>query len=207
MNAKQLHGVFVSICELMEKNKDYLIELDSKNGDGDLGLSMAGGYRAVCDAMASSEETDLGKWMLTASREFNEAAPSSLGTITSFGIMGMAKSLKGKTDATPKDCADALNAGVEKIMEKAGSKPGEKTILDALCPGTQTFAQLCETDVLTAAEQAAKAASEGSESTREMRSVHGRAAYYGDKSIGVLDGGSVVGKLIFEGIYNYVNEK
>ena len=47
---------------------------------------------------------------------------------------------------------------------------------------------------------AAKAAATGSESTRQMRSVHGRAAYYGDKSIGLLDGGSVVGKLIFEGI-------
>ena len=33
-----------------------------------------------------------------------------------------------------------------------------------------------------------------------MKSVHGRAAYYAEKSIGILDGGSVVGKLIFEGI-------
>jgi hypothetical protein len=33
-----------------------------------------------------------------------------------------------------------------------------------------------------------------------MRSVHGRAAYYGDKSIGILDGGSVAGRLIFEAV-------
>jgi hypothetical protein len=36
-----------------------------------------------------------------------------------------------------------------------------------------------------------------------MKSVHGRAAYYGEKSIGILDGGSVAGKLIFQGIYVY----
>ena len=33
-----------------------------------------------------------------------------------------------------------------------------------------------------------------------MQAVHGRAAYSASRSIGVLDGGPVVGKLIFEGI-------
>lgn len=47
-------------------------------------------------------------------------------------------------------------------------------------------------------KKAARAAAEGSERTRQMRSVHGRAAYYGDGSIGQLDGGSVVGRIIFE---------
>ena len=48
--------------------------------------------------------------------------------------------------------------------------------------------------------KAAKAAREGSEGTRAMKAVWGRAAYYGEKSLGVLDGGSVVGALIFEAI-------
>ena len=47
-------------------------------------------------------------------------------------------------------------------------------------------------------EAAAEKAAQGSESTKEMKSVHGRAAYYAEQSIGILDGGSVVGKLIFE---------
>ena len=45
---------------------------------------------------------------------------------------------------------------------------------------------------------AAEAAARGSESTANMPAVHGRAAYYGEKSIGLVDGGSVVGRLIFE---------
>ena len=36
-----------------------------------------------------------------------------------------------------------------------------------------------------------------------MKAVWGRAAYYGEKSIGVLDGGSVVGKLVFRGIADW----
>ena len=48
---------------------------------------------------------------------------------------------------------------------------------------------------------AALAAAAGAEATRNMKPVHGRAAYYGEKSLGHLDGGAVVGKLIFEALW------
>ena len=47
----------------------------------------------------------------------------------------------------------------------------------------------------------------GSEATRQMVAVHGRAAYYAERSIGILDGGSVGGKLIFKGIAGYYGAK
>jgi dihydroxyacetone kinase len=91
-------------------------------------------------------------------------------------------------------------------MEKAGSKPGEKTILDSLCPALEALqAHIADGDMKKAFAEAAAAAAKGSEDTRQMLPKHGRAAYYGDKSLGVLDGGSVVGKLIFETISDYCN--
>lgn len=67
--------------------------------------------------------------------------PSSLGTILSFGMMGMARTLRGKTEADVVTAAQALQAGVEAIMDKAESKPGEKTILDALTPGATALVE------------------------------------------------------------------
>ncbi|MDR0400872.1 MAG: dihydroxyacetone kinase subunit L, partial [Treponema sp.] len=128
------------------------------------------------------------------------AAPSSLGTIISFGFMGMAKALKGKEDAGAAELAAAMEAGLANIMEKAKSKPGEKTILDSLCPAVEALKAHAAEGRAAMYQAAARAAAEGSEASRNMRSVHGRAAYYGDKSIGVLDGGSVVGSLIFQGL-------
>jgi dihydroxyacetone kinase len=113
--------------------------------------------------------------------------------------MGMAKALKGKEEAGLEEVSAALEAGLANIMEKAKSKPGEKTILDSLCPAVQALKN-SGGDKAAAWAGAAQAAAVGSESTRAMKSVHGRAAYYGEKSIGILDGGSVVGKFIFEGI-------
>ena len=51
-----------------------------------------------------------------------------------------------------------------------------------------------------AATAAAVAAGEGAERTRGMTPRHGRAAYYGEKNLGRLDGGAVAGQLIFEAL-------
>jgi dihydroxyacetone kinase len=204
MNVQTLREALKAVSDLMGTNRDYLIELDQQNGDGDLGISMSAGYKAVADYLSETEEKDLGKLFMKCGGVFNEAAPSSLGTITSMGMMGMAKALKGKEEAALSEIVPAMEGGLASIMEKAKSKPGEKTILDALCPAVEALKNAGGGDKLAAWEAAANAAAEGSEKTRTMKSVHGRAAYYGEKSVGVLDGGSVVGKLLFEGIYAYL---
>ena len=218
MNAKSLAGAMLSISRLMTENRDYLVELDQQNGDGDLGIYMAAGFKAVSDYLAavladgspadgsSAGEKDLGKLFFRASGLFNEAAPSSLGTILSIGLLGMAKALKGKEEAGLEEIAAAMEAGLAAIMEKAKSKPGEKTVLDALCPAVQALKSsggLTEAEVWT---KAAQAAARGSESTKAMKPVHGRAVYYGEKGVGILDGGSAAGRLIFEGISAFHKE-
>jgi dihydroxyacetone kinase len=212
MNVQSLNKAMKAVSDVMAANKDYLVELDQQNGDGDLGISMAAGFKALSDyltdltdftdngAEKQNAEKDLGRLFMKCGGVFNEAAPSSLGTILSMGMMGMARALKGKEEADTASLAAAMEAGTASIMEKAKSKPGEKTILDALCPGIEALKRHSGGNPGAAWAEAAGAAAAGSESTRNMRSVHGRAAYYGDKSIGILDGGSVVGKLIFEAV-------
>ncbi len=204
MNAQSIKDAVCMIAEIMSENKDYLIQLDSQNGDGDLGVSMENGFRGARDFLMQSDLTDTGKLLNKTADHFNEAAPSSLGTILSFGFKGMARSLKGKETFSVLELAEAFEAAVSNITAKAGSKPGEKTILDAICPAAKALAEHSDEGISTALEYAAEAAREGSESTKEMRAVWGRAAYYGENSIGILDGGSVVGKLIFEALLKLV---
>jgi len=202
MNSKSLAGMISAISVQMTENRDYLIELDQVNGDGDLGISMDDGYRAAAGFLAEAGEKDLGKLIMACGKVFNASAPSSLGTITTFGFMGMAKALKGKEEASFEEAALAMLAGVENIMAKAECKVGEKTFIDALYPGVQALVEYAG-DPAAAVTKAAAAAAAGSEATRQMRAVHGRAAYSAERSIGILDGGSVVGALIFKGIAEY----
>ncbi len=199
MNAEDIKRACRSISGRISGEAELLTELDQKSGDGDLGISMREGFKAVSEACEASREQDLGKLLTVCSSVMNEAAPSSLGTILSFGMMGMAKPLRGKTDVSLAEWADAFGKGLELMMARAHSKPGEKTVLDALCPAAEALAAYA--DQPEKALRAALAAAEtGCEATRGMRSVHGRAAYYGDASIGLLDGGAVVGRLIVEGM-------
>lgn len=206
MNRNSVKGIIDAISREMSENRDCLVELDQVNGDGDLGISMDDGYRAVAEYLKTAEEKDLGKLIMACGKVFNASAPSSLGTITSFGFMGIAKALKGREEADFEEAAKAMLAGVENIMEKAESKPGEKTIIDSLYPGAQVLVKY-SSDPGKAVAEAVKAAQEGSEATRQMMAVHGRAAYSAERSMGILDGGSVVGKLIFKGIASYYKAK
>ncbi|MDO5033361.1 MAG: dihydroxyacetone kinase subunit L [Eubacteriales bacterium] len=193
-----------AISRVMQENRDYLIKLDQRNGDGDLGISMSNGFQAVYDYAAGNQDQPFANLVFRCSATFNEAAPSSLGTILAFIFMGMGKYLK-------KACANensvdfqifvkALKAGMELMMDKAGSKPGEKTIVDSLYPAVQVLEEKADEDPVVALLAAKVASEQGMENTKNMRSVHGRAAYYGDKSIGIIDGGAVVGHLIFQAL-------
>ena len=206
LNVQTLRAAMGEIAAMMAAQRQYLIELDQRNGDGDLGISMSDGFAAASAFVNASEETDLGKLLVGASKVFNEAAPSSLGTIMSLCMMGMARTLKGHETADTALVGEALVAGVATIMERANSKPGEKTVLDALDPAARAVCEHAGEGAAAAWQAAAKAAAEGSDSTANMKAVHGRAAYYGDKAIGLIDGGSVAGKFLFEAISNAVQK-
>lgn len=196
-----------TVKDLMVENANYLVELDARFGDGDLGISMSQGFQAAVKAMENEKDNeDLGITLKTAANAFNEAAPSTLGTIMSFMIMGMAKTLKGKTDCSIEDVANAMMNGVNMIMEKAKSKPGDKTILDSLYPGVCALKTNIEKGKSIAFGEALKAAEEGLENTKQMKGMHGRIAYYGDKTIGEIDGGAVVGVLIFKALLQYIEK-
>lgn len=130
---------FQAISEEIDANKEQLIFLDQQNGDGDLGISMSDGFHAVCDFLSHTEETQLTALFSRAGNSFNEAAPSSLGTILSFFMKGIAKGLKGKESCDTKEMAAAMRLGLQNVMDKAGSRVGEKTILDALEPAIRAL--------------------------------------------------------------------
>ncbi len=202
---REITGMFESIKQEMLEHKDYLIQLDAQNGDGDLGISMSSGFTKTCEMLSSVEEKDLGKVFLKISKTFNEAAPSTMGTLLSIAFMGMAKSMKGQESVDIIGFSKSFENGVNALMEKGGAAPGEKTIIDSFYPAAQSMtrdadAQKSMAEVFQNAEAAAQG---GMEKTKNMKSVHGRAAYYGEQSIGIQDAGATVGMLIMKGCASY----
>ncbi|MEA4821880.1 MAG: dihydroxyacetone kinase subunit L [Erysipelotrichales bacterium] len=199
MNIERIKIGMEKIASTMAKSKMYLIELDQQHGDGDLGISMEAGFTAVNQFLKGSDITDLGMLFHKSADIFNEAAPSSMGTIITFIMKGMSKYLKGKeNECTVKELGEAMLVGIENVKNKTGSDVGQKTILDSFVPAVYMLIDNSEDPNVFS--YAASAAKEGSENTKNMKAVWGRAAYYGEDTMGVVDGGSVVGFLIFESL-------
>ena len=200
MTKQELGSITAAIRDKMTEQCDYLVALDARNGDGDLGISMRECWSAVSEAVSAAETDDLGMILLECFKGANRAAPSTRGTIMSFWMMGAAKALRGKTQAGVEEVADALLAGTSLISAKAGSKVGDKTVLDSIVPACEALKAHAAEGAAAAVSAAYAAAEEGMNSTKDMVSRHGRAAYYGEKSIGLIDGGAVAGKFIFEAV-------
>ncbi len=202
LNIADAKEIFKIISATMDENKEYLVELDSKAGDGDLGISMSSGFRALLESDAMNE-TALKKFFMKAGMVINEASPSSLGTILFIALVGGAKKVADKEELTVNEVGEFFMACAQAVMDKTGSKEGEKTILDSVIPAARSLME-SDKDLKAAVADAFEVSKEGMLATIKMQAVHGRAAYYAEKSIGNQDGGATVGMLLFQSVNEYV---
>ena len=201
MNRETVLTFIQKASEIMDENKDYLIELDAASGDGDLGLTMSKGFAAGKDAALASTETDLGKLFFAIGSAMAKAAPSTMGTLMASGFIKAAKSFKGKTDLEPADFAAFTQLYYSGIQERGKANPGERTLLDSLYPAANTVAaavEAGETDFHALADIAYKAALEGVEATKTMIAMHGKTVVHRAKLNGVPDQGAIVGSLFYK---------
>jgi dihydroxyacetone kinase-like protein len=188
------------IQDIMVENREYLINLDSIVGDGDLGLTMSDGFVAAYKAVAESKETDAGRILYNAGKAMSTAVPSTMGTLMASGLMQAGKVLKGKTELTDGDIADIFAAYLDGVANRGKAKVGEKTFLDGLDPAVIALNEaLSAGDSLPVAATKARAAAElGFKNTTHMIAIHGRAATRGEASRVLEDPGAAVAMLIMK---------
>ena len=191
--------ILQNLKALFNDRKDFLVELDGRMGDGDLGLTMSKAFTAACDELLDTAETDIGKIFMKAGMQMAKAAPSTMGTLMGTGFMRGGKAVAGKGELTTADLADFFQAFVAGIMERGKARPGEKTVIDSLKPAADTLARLSAEDHTQALSAALSAAEKGLESTKNMIAQHGRIAYYKEQSKGQEDPGATAGVILIKG--------
>jgi len=209
MNGGDIRDILAELKSTMRQNKDLLTELDSRMGDGDLGLTMEKAFTEAPKSLTELEdETDIGKILIKLGMGMARAAPSTMGTLFATGFMRGGKAVLGKDAIGLNEFADMFEAFVEGIMERGKSKPGEKTVLDALQPAADALRQAAKVDrtLCDAFKSAYQASADGVERTKSLIAKHGRQAYYGEKSLGQVDPGATVGMLFVKSFYEYMNK-
>jgi dihydroxyacetone kinase-like protein len=195
---EELIGLFRRLREVFAERRDFLIELDGRLGDSDLGITMNKGFNAASEWVEANASDDLGKTLNSAGLAFAKAAPSTMGTLTATGFMRGGKALAGRDGLETEELLVFWRAFRDGVAERGKAKPGDKTILDVLEPTVSSFEASVQEEarLIPALESAAAAAERGLNRTKAMKAQHGKAAVYQDKSIGFQDAGATVGYLI-----------
>jgi dihydroxyacetone kinase-like protein len=170
------------VAAAMERDFDELNTVDGNLGDGDLGVTMTRGMRAVMDLKETLPD-DLGMALLACAQAFTKSSGSSYGTLLATGLMAMAKSLKGQTAVEPGALAGLIAEARDKMQARGKAELGGKTVLDSL----DALAKALQAE--PTADAAKRAMTEALEAFRDKPATVGRARIFGEKSIGLDDPG------------------
>lgn len=203
---EDIKKLILRISALMEENKDNLIRLDGAVGDGDLGLTMTNGFRAMKEEATVSTEPDVGKFLMRLGMAMAKAAPSTMGTLVASGFMAGGKAVAGQEQLDAAGFSKFFSAFVEGIMQRGKSKPGEKTLLDVVYPAAEALKAAVDSGkgLEACAIPFYEAAEKGYEDSKNLVAQHGRAAYYGEQSRGKEDPGAAAALLIVRGMSDFI---
>jgi dihydroxyacetone kinase phosphoprotein-dependent L subunit len=194
-------------------NAEYFAQLDSIVGDGDFGFSLRNGWEVVVADYDTFDHSSAGTVLKKIGVTLAGKVGGVSGPIWGTAFLRAGATAGDKTELTPDDVIAILRAAIAGIMARGGASLGEKTLLDALVPATDSL-EASFADPATAADhgvaavqRAADVAVKAAEDTKGMLAMRGRAAYTGERSIGSVDAGATAIGVILQAIATAWREK
>ena len=188
----------------VEDQKDYLCFLDGEVGDGDHGVSMTIGMRAVRRSLADLPTDYSPSDAFDASAEaYAVEVGATIGPLYEAAFAAAADATRGKQTL---DCtSDWLNiyqAMFTAIQELGGAELGDKTILDSFHPAIESMrVSVAEgRDLESALNLAGQVAMQSAQDTKALVPLKGRASRLGERAVGHQDAGATSIAVILQSI-------
>jgi dihydroxyacetone kinase-like protein len=185
------------IAAHMETVADELNALDGQLGDGDLGVTMNRGGRALSDILPTLP-ADVGMALMACAQAMTKVSGSSYGTLLATGLLAAAKATRGRTEVPWSETAALLRAALEAMMTRGKASLGDKTVLDSLDAATR--AADGKSDPAEILRDATAAVEATLDRMRNMQAKIGRARIFGERSVGLDDPGMRAFKEVLRGL-------
>jgi len=184
--------IIEGIAQEIQRNTDYLTRLDQAIGDGDHGINLAKGFRAVSERMNDLREKDIGATLRSVGMILVSNVGGAVGPLYGTAFMKAGRIVEGKTEVSLGDMVKMFEAAEQGIMDIGEASLGEKTMLDAIHPAVAAIRKALEENrpLMEAFEITVEAAEEGMKSTIDKISKRGRSSYLGERSRGHQDVGA-----------------
>ena len=200
LNTNEFIQIILSICDNVEKEKDYLSELDRATGDGDHGVTMSIGWNAVKEKITTLEDNlTFDKICMQIASSFLSAVGASAGPLYATALMRGGAKLKDLSVINSSQIADFFEAAANGIQDRGKANLGDKTMLDVWLPTAKKIKETSNNtdDIIEILEKGSHTANESMLSTKEMLSKKGRSSKLGERSRGHIDPGAASSALIF----------
>ncbi|XP_072543745.1 triokinase/FMN cyclase isoform X2 [Salminus brasiliensis] len=201
--------VLESVCKILLQRQEELNALDRAAGDGDCGSTHALAANAIQEWMKTSTVPGNPCILLTAlARLVEEKMGGSSGALYSLFLTAAAPKLRESWSGA--DWANAMQAGTEAMKRYGGAAPGDRTMLDALCPAVEELMKLVTAAPgghMAVLQAAVEKAEVGAESTRDLTAKAGRASYIASERLTKPDPGAVAVAAIFRAVFEALGGK
>jgi len=184
---KPTREFLTSCCEVLIAAENDLNALDAKSGDGDTGSTLAGAARALISAVDRLPLADHTQLYRAIGLELSQTMGGSCGVLLAIFFAAA-----GDAASSGLPMREALQAGLRRMQEIGGARPGDRTMVDALAPALDALEE--------SLPEAAKAARAGADRTAHMSKANaGRASYINAKHlVGHADPGAEAVARLFE---------
>lgn len=177
MNVVELKDRLLNLVEIFEEKEDLLTELDRAIGDGDHGVNMVRGFKALPDNIDDSSMQSLLK---STGMTLMSNIGGASGPLYGFSFVKMSQVVED--DINDKNLKTILNTFAEAIAQRGKVELNEKTMYDVIKRASE------------AAENDEKLTEEVLQSyadlTKDIEATKGRASYFKEASIGHIDPGA-----------------
>jgi phosphoenolpyruvate---glycerone phosphotransferase subunit DhaL len=175
----------------IEAEADHLTQLDAAIGDGDHGINMMRGMRAVTAALADDDpDAPPGKRLILAGKTLVSTVGGASGPLWGSALRRGGRALGETPEIDGPDLVEVLTAALAAVQDLGSAEPGDKTMVDALLPALEALRAAEGEELGEALRRSAAAAEEGMRATIPMEARKGRASYLGPRSVDHQDPGA-----------------
>lgn len=181
----------------VHERREWLTDLDAAIGDGDHGINLDRGLRAVVADLdaGGAGRPEAGAVLGAAGRRIMAVTGGACGALYGRALVAAGGAVAPDGAEQAPDLAHlgerALDAAIAAIVALGKASPGDKTMLDALVPALDGL-RTSSGDLPASARLAIAAdrAEDGARATIPLVARKGRASYLGERSIGHMDPGA-----------------
>ncbi len=194
-------SLMIAGVRTVEAERDHLNELDGAIGDGDHGLTMEMGWKAVQKVLnATDAAATITELCDEIAEAFLETVGASAGPLYSSGFRAAGDAVADRLNLDAEASVRWLEGMANGIGTRGGASVGQKTMVDAWAPAAEAARQELENggDAQACISAAAQAAAAGAQATKDMQSQMGRSKKLGARSVGHVDPGAESAALLLK---------